>query len=44
MRLFDSPQLVLVSAVAAAGAVPGFNFLNELRGELDPRTRLELGL
>jgi peptide/nickel transport system permease protein len=44
MHLFDSPQLVLFPAVAVGGAAPGFNFLNELRGEFDPRTRLELGL
>jgi hypothetical protein len=42
--LFKSPQLVRFPAVAVTGAVPGFNFLNELRGEPDPRTRLELGL
>jgi ABC-type dipeptide/oligopeptide/nickel transport system permease subunit len=42
--LFDSPQLVLFTAVAAAGAVTGFNFLNEQRDQLDPCTRLELGL
>jgi peptide/nickel transport system permease protein len=44
-HLFDSPHLVLFPAVAVAGAVLGFNFLGDaLRDELDPRTRLELGL
>jgi ABC-type dipeptide/oligopeptide/nickel transport system permease subunit len=42
--LFDSSQLVLFAAVAVTGAVPGFNFVNEVRDQLDPRTRLELGL
>src|SRR5580658_8694399 len=45
LHLFDSPHLVLFPAVAVAGAVLGFNFLGDaLRDELDPRTRLELGL
>jgi peptide/nickel transport system permease protein len=44
-HLFDSPHLVLFPAMAVAGAVLGFNFLGDaLRDELDPRTRLELGL
>jgi peptide/nickel transport system permease protein len=44
-HLFDSPHLVLFPAIAVAGAVLGFNFLGDaLRDELDPRTRLELGL
>jgi peptide/nickel transport system permease protein len=44
-HLFDSPHLVLFPALAIAGAVLGFNFLGDaLRDELDPRTRLELGL
>ncbi len=44
-HLFDSPHLVLFPALAMAGAVLGFNFLGDaLRDELDPRTRLELGL
>jgi peptide/nickel transport system permease protein len=44
-HLFDSPQLVLFPAAAVAGAVLGFNFLGDaLRDQLDPRTRLELGL
>jgi peptide/nickel transport system permease protein len=44
-HLFDSPHLVLFPALAVAGAVLGFNFLGDaLRDELDPRTRLELGL
>ena len=44
-HLFDSPHLVLFPAAAVAGAVLGFNFLGDaLRDELDPRTRLELGL
>ncbi len=44
-HLFDSPQLVLFPAAAIAGAVLGFNFLGDaLRDQLDPRTRLELGL
>lgn len=42
--LFDSPQLVLFPAIAVAGAVPGFNFLNELHDELNPRPRLELAI
>jgi peptide/nickel transport system permease protein len=45
LHLFDSPHLVLFPAAAVAGAVLGFNFLGDaLRDELDPRTRLELGL
>ncbi len=45
MHLFDSPHLVVFPALAVAGAVLGFNFLGDaLRDELDPRTRLELGL
>ena len=45
MHLFDSPHLVLFPALAVAGAVLGFNFLGDaLRDELDPRTRMELGL
>lgn len=44
-HLFDSPHLILFPAAAVAGAVLGFNFLGDaLRDELDPRTRLELGL
>jgi peptide/nickel transport system permease protein len=44
-HLFDSPHLVLFPAIAVAGAVLGFYFLGDaLRDELDPRTRLELGL
>jgi peptide/nickel transport system permease protein len=45
LHLFDSPRLVLLPAAAVAGAVLGFNFLGDaLRDQLDPRTRLELGL
>ncbi len=45
LHLFDSPHLVLFPASAVAGAVLGFNFLGDaLRDQLDPRTRLELGL
>jgi peptide/nickel transport system permease protein len=45
LHLFDSPHLILFPAAAVAGAVLGFNFLGDaLRDELDPRTRLELGL
>ena len=44
-HLFDSPHLVLFPAVAVAGTVLGFNFLGDaLRDQLDPRTRLEMGL
>jgi peptide/nickel transport system permease protein len=44
-HLFDSPHLVLFPALAVAGAVLGFNFMGDaLRDQLDPRTRLELGL
>jgi peptide/nickel transport system permease protein len=44
-HLFDSPHMLLFPAFAVAGAVLGFNFLGDaLRDELDPRTRLELGL
>jgi peptide/nickel transport system permease protein len=44
-HLFDAPRLVLFPATAVAGAVLGFNFLGDaLRDQLDPRTRLELGL
>ena len=44
-HLFDSPHLVLFPALAVAAAVLGFNFLGDaLRDQLDPRTRLELGL
>jgi peptide/nickel transport system permease protein len=45
LHLFDSPHLVLFPAAAIAGAVLGFNFLGDaLRDQLDPRTRLELGI
>ena len=45
LHLFDSPHLVLFPAIAVAGAVLGFNFLGDaLRDQLDPRTRLEIGL
>ena len=45
LHLFDSPHLVLFPAIAIACAVLGFNFLGDaLRDQLDPRTRLELGL
>ena len=45
LHLFDSPRLVLLPAAAVAGAVLGFNFLGDaLRDQLDPRTRLEIGL
>jgi peptide/nickel transport system permease protein len=45
LHLFDAPRLVLLPAAAIAGAVLGFNFLGDaLRDQLDPRTRLELGL
>jgi peptide/nickel transport system permease protein len=45
LHLFDSPHLVLFPAMAVAGAVLGFNFLGDaLRDQLDPRTRLEMGL
>jgi peptide/nickel transport system permease protein len=45
LHLFDSPRLVLFPAAAVAGAVLGFNFLGDaLRDQLDPRTRLELGI
>jgi peptide/nickel transport system permease protein len=44
-HLFDSPHLVLFPALAVAGAVLGFNFLGDaLRDQLDPRTRLEIGI
>jgi peptide/nickel transport system permease protein len=44
-HLFDSPHLVLFPAIAIAGAVLGFNFLGDaLRDQLDPRTRMELGI
>jgi peptide/nickel transport system permease protein len=43
--LFDAPRLVIFPALAIAGAVLGFNFMGDaLRDQLDPRTRLELGL
>jgi peptide/nickel transport system permease protein len=45
LHLFDSPHLVLFPSLAVAGAVLGFNFVGDaLRDQLDPRTRLELGL
>jgi peptide/nickel transport system permease protein len=45
LHLFDSPYLVLFPAMSVAGAVLGFNFLGDaLRDQLDPRTRLEMGL
>jgi peptide/nickel transport system permease protein len=44
-HLFDSPHLVLFPAMAVAGAVLSFNFLGDaLRDQLDPRTRLEMGI
>lgn len=45
LHLFDAPHLVLFPALAVACAVLGFNFVGDaLRDQLDPRTRLELGL
>jgi peptide/nickel transport system permease protein len=45
LHLFDAPRLVIFPALAIAGAVLGFNFMGDaLRDQLDPRTRLELGL
>jgi peptide/nickel transport system permease protein len=45
LHLFDTPRLVFLPALAVAAAVLGFNFLGDaLRDELDPRTRLEIGL
>ena len=45
LHMFDSPHLVLFPAAAVACAVLGFNFLGDaLRDQLDPRTRLEMGL
>jgi peptide/nickel transport system permease protein len=45
LHLFDSPHLVFFPGMAIAGAVLGFNFLGDaLRDQLDPRTRLELGI
>ena len=45
LHLFDSPHMVLFPAAAVAGAVLGFNFIGDaLRDQLDPRTRLEMGL
>jgi peptide/nickel transport system permease protein len=45
LHLFDSPHMVLFPALAVAGAVLSFNFLGDaLRDQLDPRTRLEMGL
>jgi peptide/nickel transport system permease protein len=45
LHLFDSPHLVLFPAAAIASAVLGFNFLGDaLRDQLDPRTRLEMGM
>ena len=44
-HLFDTPHLVVFPAIAVACAVLGFNFLGDaLRDQLDPRTRLEMGL
>jgi peptide/nickel transport system permease protein len=45
LHLFDAPRLVLFPAAAVAGAVLGFNFLGDaLRDQLDPRTKLEMGI
>lgn len=45
LHLFDSPHLVLFPACAVASSVLGFNLLGDaLRDQLDPRTRLELGI
>ncbi len=45
LHLFDAPHLILFPAGAVAGAVLGFNFLGDaLRDQLDPRTRLEIGI
>jgi len=45
LHLFDSPHLVVFPALAVAGAVLGFNFVGDaLRDQLDPRTRLEIGI
>jgi peptide/nickel transport system permease protein len=45
LHVFDTPHLILFPALAIAAAVLGFNFIGDaLRDELDPRTRLEMGL
>jgi len=45
LHLFDTPHLALFPAAAVACSVLGFNFLGDaLRDQLDPRTRLEIGL
>ena len=45
LHLFDSPHLVLFPAIAVACSVLGFNFLGDaLRDQLDPRTRIQIGL
>ncbi len=45
LHLFDSPHLVLFPALAVASSVLGFNLLGDaLRDQLDPRTRLEIGI
>jgi peptide/nickel transport system permease protein len=45
LHLFDAPRLVFAPALTIALAVLGFNFIGDaLRDQLDPRTRLQIGL
>lgn len=45
LHLFDAPRLVFAPALAIALAVLGFNFIGDaLRDQLDPRTRLQIGM
>lgn len=45
LHLFDAPRLVFAPALAIALAVLGFNFIGDaLRDQLDPRTRMQIGM
>ncbi len=45
LHLFDAPRLVFAPALVIALAVLGFNFIGDaLRDQLDPRTRMQIGM
>ena len=45
LHLFDAPRLVFAPTLTIALAVLGFNFIGDaLRDQLDPRTRLQIGM
>jgi peptide/nickel transport system permease protein len=45
LHLFDAPRLVFAPGLAIALSVLGFNFVGDaLRDQLDPRTRMQVGI